>query len=336
MRKTLQRWLEAFWYKDQVISSLLMPISMIFVDAARLRRFLYRIGLLKSTRLPVPVIIVGNITVGGTGKTPLVIHLAKLLADAGYRPGIISRGYGGIASSYPQRVHRNSSAQEVGDEALVIAQNSACPIAIGPVRSESARLLVQQDDCNVILSDDGLQHYALQRDIEIAVIDGIRRFGNGYCLPVGPLREPISRIQEVDFVVVNGEPSNPDEYAMRVQASDAINLQTNEVKPLSAFKETSCHALAGIGNPDRFYQLLRNHGLNISTRSFPDHYVFSATDLNFKDTLPVLMTEKDAVKCRAFAGQQHWYVPIHAELDAQFTEKFLNLLQEKQYGLKLT
>lgn len=336
MRKTLQRWIEALWYKDQVISTWFMPLSMLFVDAVRFRRFLYRVGILNSKRLPVPVVIVGNITVGGTGKTPLVIYLAKLLKNRGFNPGIVSRGYGGQAKTRPQPVQLTSQASEVGDEALVIARNTACPVAVGPMRSAAARLLLDQCGCDLILSDDGLQHYALQRDIEIAVVDGVRRFGNGYCLPVGPLREPVSRVKEVDFIVVNGETAEPEEFAMQTRADTAINLSTHQQKPLSAFAATACHALAGIGNPERFFNLLKALGIKPTLHSFPDHHRFVASDLNFNDSLPVLMTEKDAVKCREFTNQQLWYVPINAEPDAGFTEAFLHLLQEKTHGSKFT
>ena len=184
-----------------------MPLGFLFSDAVKFRKFLYRLGVLKTHTLPVPVIVVGNITVGGTGKTPLIIWLARFLKDSGFKPGIISRGYGGQAESWPQWVAANSDAKNVGDEALLIAKQTGCPMAVGPLRVDAANMLLKQADCNVILSDDGLQHYALNRDIEIAVIDGERRFGNGYCLPAGPLREPIERLQSVDFIIVNGEKS---------------------------------------------------------------------------------------------------------------------------------
>jgi tetraacyldisaccharide 4'-kinase len=180
------------------------------------------------------------------------------------------------------------------------------------------------------LSDDGLQHYALNRDIEIAVIDGERRFGNGYCLPAGPLREPIERLQSVDFIVVNGEKSENNEFSMQLIGNTAINLLTGQQKPLSEFSATGCHALAGIGNPDRFFKLLESAGLTCKTHSFPDHYKFQLGDISFSDSEPILMTEKDAVKCMAFAGEQHWYVPIKADPETDFAEQLLVLLREKQ------
>ncbi len=332
MKKTLARWAVDIWYKDPFIGTWLMPLGFLFADFVKFRKFLYRIGVLKKHSMPVPVIVVGNITVGGTGKTPLLIYLAQLLKDAGYRPGIISRGYGGQAESWPQWVDANSTAANVGDEALLIAKQTGCPMAVGPLRVEDAKLLLKQSDCNVILSDDGLQHYALNRDIEIAVIDGERRFGNGYCLPAGPLRETIDRLQSVDFIVVNGEKSEPNELSMRITGDTAINLVTGERKSLQEFKATGCHALAGIGNPDRFFKLLESAGLSCKTHGFPDHYKFQRSDIEFGDDEQVLMTEKDAVKCMAFAGNQHWYIPVKAVPEQDFSEQLLKLLREKNNG----
>lgn len=326
MKKTLARKLTDIWYKDIIIGTWLMPLGFLFSDIVRFRKFLYRIGLLKTQRLPVPVIIVGNITVGGTGKTPLLIALAKQLQDSGFKVGIISRGYGG--DELPHIVTVNSDPKQVGDEALLIAKQTGCPMAVAPLRVEAGKLLLDHSDCNVILSDDGLQHYALHRDIEIVVIDGERRFGNGYCLPAGPLREPIHRIQSVDFIVVNGKKTEANEYEMQVTGDTAINLVTNESKPLAAFaSEEKLQALAGIGNPDRFFKLLTHAGLNFTAHSFPDHHQFSRSDIAFKTT--VLMTEKDAVKCLDFAEPQHWFVPVTATLDNQFTESLLSLLKRK-------
>jgi tetraacyldisaccharide 4'-kinase len=327
MKKTLARWLVDVWYKDPFIGVWLSPLGFLFSDAVKFRKFLYRRGVLKTHTLPVPVIVVGNITVGGTGKTPLIIWLARFLKDSGYRPGIISRGYGGRSESWPQMVAANSDAKNVGDEALLIAKQTGCPMAIGPLRVEAATMLLNNSDCNVILSDDGLQHYALNRDIEIAVIDGERRFGNGYCLPAGPLREPIERLQSVDLIIVNGEKSEDNEFAMQLIGDTALNLVTGEQKPLQEFN--NCHALAGIGNPERFFKLLTTAGLTCITHSFPDHYQFQRHDIEFGDNKSVLMTEKDAVKCTAFAGKQHWYLPVKAVPEPGFAEQLLNLLSEK-------
>lgn len=326
MKKTLARKLIDIWYKDPFIGTWLMPFGFFFSDIVRFRRFLYRIGVLKTRRLPVPVIIVGNITIGGTGKTPLIIALAKVLQKSGYTVGIVSRGYGG--DSLPRMVTVDSDPKQVGDEALLIAKQTDCAMAVAPLRVEAGKLLLENANCNVILSDDGLQHYALYRDIEIAVIDGERRFGNSYCLPAGPLREPINRLQSVDFIVVNGEKTEANEIEMHITGDIAVNLVTGEQKPLSAFaNEDKLHALAGIGNPDRFFKLLTNQGLHFTAHSFPDHYVFQPQDIGFKES--VLMTEKDAVKCTHFANSQQWFVPVTATLDSQFTEQFLTLLEKK-------
>lgn len=329
MKKTLTRWAMDVWYKDPFIGVWLMPFGFLFSDAVKFRRFLYRLKILKTHTLPVPVIVVGNITVGGTGKTPLIIWLAGFLMDSGFKPGIISRGYGGQAESWPQSVSAVSDAKQVGDEALLIARQTGCPMAVGPLRVDSANLLLKQSDCDVILSDDGLQHYALNRDIEIAVIDGERRFGNGYCLPAGPLREPIERLERVDFIIVNGEKYEDREFSMLLVGDQVVNLVTGEQKSLQEFNGVECHALAGIGNPDRFFKLLEMAGLTCMTHSFPDHYQFQRHDIEFADNRPVLMTEKDAVKCTAFAGKQHWYLPVNAVPDAVFSEQLLNLIREK-------
>jgi tetraacyldisaccharide 4'-kinase len=329
MKKTLIRWAEDIWYKDQVTGVWLAPFGFLFNDAVRFRRFLYRLGILKTQTLPVPVIVVGNITVGGTGKTPLVIWLAQFLKDSGFKPGIISRGYGGQALSWPQPVTADSDAKNVGDEALLIAKQTGCPMAVGPLRVDAAKMLLRQADCNVILSDDGLQHYALNRAIEIAVIDGERRFGNGHCLPAGPLREPIERLQSVDFVIVNGEKYEEGEFTMQLMGETLVNLMTGEQKPLQEFNAVECHALAGIGNPERFFKQLEKAGLICTPHSFPDHYPFQRDDIEFGDNKPVLMTEKDAVKCTGFAGLQHWYLPVRAVPEAAFSEQLLNLLKRK-------
>jgi tetraacyldisaccharide 4'-kinase len=331
MSKRLRRWLEDSWYQDLYVSSAFMPLSMLYDDAMRFRRFCYRKNLLRKTRLPVPVIVVGNLTVGGTGKTPLVVFLAELLQKQGYQPGIITRGYGGNSQHWPQVVTADSSTNQVGDEAVLLAIRSGCPVVAGPERGVDGQRLIDQFGCDVILCDDGLQHYALERDIEIVVIDGERRFGNGYTLPCGPLREPANRINSVDFVVVNGETTQEHEFYMAVDGNAAVNLVTREEKKLHDF-QTECHALAGIGNPKRFFDLLKREKLNIKEQAFPDHYRYRAKDIQFKDTLPVLMTEKDAVKCKDFADERHWFVPVKAFVQQQFTDQLLNQLKEKQRG----
>jgi len=330
MKKALIRAIENIWYKDLIIGTWLMPLGFLFSDIVRLRTWLYRSGLKKIHTLPVPVIIVGNITVGGTGKTPLAIYLAGQLRAAGFRPGIISRGYRSQAQT-PQLVRPDSPVAEVGDEAVLMAQRAACPVVVSPQRVAAAQYLLAHSDCNVIISDDGLQHYALGRTIEIAVVDGERRFGNGYCLPAGPLREPISRLQSVDFIVVNGDKAEPNEFAMQLKGDSAVNLVTGEQRPLSAFSGSPCHALAAIGNPERFFKQLASAGLVCKNHRFPDHYAYQADDIHYADAYPVLMTEKDAVKCTAIATSQHWFVPVQAEPEAEFALQLLSLLQSQRH-----
>ena len=334
MKRSFSRWLQDSWYKEMYISSAFMPISMLYDDAMRFRRFLYKTGVFKKTRLPVPVIIVGNITVGGTGKTPLTVWLALFLKKNGYNPGIISRGYGGQSDDdTPQWVDSKSNPQQVGDEAILMKTRAECPVVVGSKRVKAAEMLLSKSTCDVILSDDGLQHYALERDIEIAVIDGERRFGNCYTLPCGPLREPIERLQTVDLIIVNGTPEEDNEFSMSVIGDIAINLVTKEEKKLIDFVYLPCHALAGIGNPKRFFDLLEKKGISVDSHSFKDHYQFTKNDITFKkDDKPILMTEKDAVKCLSFATERHWYVPISVQPQQQFIDKFLTLIKEKSRG----
>ncbi len=329
MNKACTRWVNHVWYQDTRIATCLMPLAFLFGGMVRFRRFLYRVGALKSHRFPVPVIIIGNITVGGAGKTPLLVCLAEHLKKAGFKPGVVSRGYGGTAKSWPQPVNADSQAGTVGDEAVLIARRTGCPMAVGPARVAAAAWLLGNTDCNLILSDDGLQHYALQRDVEIAVVDGERRFGNGFCLPAGPLREPTGRLRGVDFVVVNGGAADGDGYAMALSGDVAINVRTKAQKPLSGFVGLDCHAVAGIGNPDRFFKHLAAAGLQCKNHPFPDHYRYQTHDLDFGDGKPVLMTEKDAVKCPALVGTEHWYVPVTASVPAGLITQLLNLLKER-------
>lgn len=331
MKKTLSRWALDIWYKDAFLGILLLPLAYLFSDIVRLRRFFYVKGLKKSYTLPVPVVVVGNITLGGTGKTPLVVWLANLLKNEGYKPGIISRGYGGQSEMWPVLVKPESNANQVGDEPVLIARQTQLPVVVGPSRVDAANKLLAEFGCNVVISDDGLQHYKLNRDIEIAVVDGERRFGNGYCLPAGPLREPIDRLGSVDFVVVNGEKYADHEFSMQLAGVIAVNMKTGEQKALHDFKGVECHALAGIGNPGRFFSLLQAEGLSCSTHSFPDHYAFQEDDIAFKEEKPVLMTEKDAVKCAKFAEAYHWYVPVAADVEPAFKEKLLDLLLKKKH-----
>lgn len=310
--------LEHAWYAGAPWLFLLLPFGYLFQAVVALRRWAYRAGLLPSYPVAVPVIVIGNITVGGTGKTPLVAWVVKFLQQRGYRPGIIARGYGGNARTWPQQVREDSDPAVVGDEAVMLARHCGCPIAVGPDRVAAARALVEHSDCDLIVSDDGLQHYGLRRDLEIVVIDGVRRFGNGFCLPAGPLREPRGRLRSVDLTVVNGIGGRL-EYPMKMVLGAAHSLQQpDSQQPLSRFDRQTVHGVAGLGNPERFFAGLRQAGMQLIEHRFPDHHPFRPEDLVFDDDYPVLMTEKDAVKCRRFAEPHHWYVSAEAELDSRF------------------
>ena len=331
--------LERHWQRLTPVSVALLPLSWVFRALVWLRRILYRTGLFRSFRLPAPVIVVGNISVGGTGKTPLVIWLADFLREAGYRPGIVTRGYRGTSPVWPVAVTAQTSASLVGDEAVLLARRSGCPVMAGANRTESARRLIEQG-CNVIVSDDGLQHYRLRRDIEIAVIDGTRRFGNGLCLPAGPLREPVARLESVQLRVANGAPQ-AGELGMTLTPSGFYNLAgpglhaSPEQSPkqfTAQFGNAPVHAVAGIGNPERFFVTLRGVGLTVIPHAFPDHHAFQAGELEFSGKLPLILTEKDAVKCQHFATTRCWVLAVDAQPDARLGEQILQRLKEKPVG----
>jgi len=319
--------LDELWYKKHLFVTLLAPLAWLFCALATLRRLAYENGLCKVHHVDVPVIVVGNITVGGTGKTPLVVWLVQFLKRAGYAPGVVARGYGGKARSWPQQVRPDGDPAVVGDEAILLARRCACPVAVAPDRVAAARALLEYEDCNIIVSDDGLQHYALGRDIEIAVVDGVRRYGNGHCLPAGPLREPVDRLNGVDIQVANGV-AGRQEFAMKLVPQGICNLRDEHiVRDAAGFLGQPVHAVAGIGNPARFFEQLRKLGLEVIEHGFPDHHDFVAADIEFDDELPVLMTEKDAVKCRRFAQPNYWYVSAAAELDPRLTDRLVSLLK---------
>lgn len=330
---TLAGWLQRRWYEDSAPLGLL-PLSGLFRGAVAIRRMAYRLRWLPARRLPVPVVVVGNLTVGGTGKTPLTIWLAEFLRDAGWRPGVVSRGYGGRKQARPLAVFADSDPVEAGDEPVLVARRTGCPVYVFPRRAEAGRALLAAADCDILIADDGLQHYALARDVEIAVIDGERRFGNGFCLPAGPLREPVERLGEVDLTVCRGA-AGEGEYALSLACGEAVNLSDESLKkPLADFAGLKLRAVAGIGHPQRFFADLRAAGLDFEARAFPDHHRFSPGDLGPDDGAEVLMTEKDAVKCRGFANGRLWSVPLRARLPAAFGERLLQLLKAKHDGQK--
>jgi tetraacyldisaccharide 4'-kinase len=307
--------LESYWYRYSPLHLLLIPASWLFGALSAVRRLLYRSRILSSFKLPVPVVIVGNISVGGTGKTPLTLTLAQQLVAHGHHPVIVSRGFGGTSAR--QRVTKDSSPLQTGDEPLLMARRNICPVWVGRDRAATARMaLHQHPECDVVLCDDGLQHYRLQRDMEICVIDGARRFGNGRRLPAGPLREPVSRLKTVDAVVVNGGQAETGQYAMQLSGAVFYNLrhpgQTATAADLSALR---LHAVAGIGHPQRYFDHLKSLGLTVTPHAFPDHHPYQASDLIFEACDAILMTEKDAVKCAPFAGEKFWVLRVDAQID---------------------
>jgi tetraacyldisaccharide 4'-kinase len=276
----------------------------------------------------VPVIVIGNLSVGGTGKTPLVVYLAGVLEEAGWRVGVVSRGYGGSAA-HAQEVLAQSQAAVVGDEALLIARNSSAKVWVGKRRPQAVAQLLERYPCDVVLSDDGLQHYALQRDVEIVVIDGARGFGNGWLLPAGPLREARSRLRQAQMVVVNGGTEGTG-FAFQLHIEQAVNLADGEIRRLGDFRDTRVHAVGGIGNPARFFAQLRSLGIDCVEHPFPDHHRFREADLAFADGLPVLMTEKDAVKCAGFGDPRLWYVPaVLVDRKSRIANELQRLLSER-------
>jgi tetraacyldisaccharide 4'-kinase len=318
--------LDALWYRKSPLSLALAPLGWLYCAAAVARRAAYRLGIAHVGRVGAPVIVVGNISVGGTGKTPLVIWIARFLMSRGLRPGIVSRGYRGKAGNWPQQVRPDSDPTMVGDEPVLLALATGCPVAVDPDRTRAARSLLAHTGCDLIVSDDGLQHLAMGRDVEVAVIDAVRRHGNGRCLPAGPLREPVSRLASVDMIVANGGGIS-GEFHMRMHAGDAKNLSEEALsRPLGDFRAGPVHALCGIGSPERFFASLEGAGLELIRHPFPDHHAFCAGDIDFEDEIPVLMTEKDAVKCRRFADSRHWCVPVQAELPEAFGARLLSLL----------
>ncbi len=312
-----------FWLHNTSRSLLLLPASWVYRVAMASRRLGYRCGILRRERIAVPVLVIGNIFVGGTGKTPLVLWLVRYLRSMGRRPGVITRGYGGQAKEWPQVVNADSDPYEVGDEPVLLAQRGGCPVVASPDRVQAAQALVDTYGCDVVVSDDGLQHYRLHRDLEVVVIDAARGLGNGNCLPAGPLREPRSRLRQVDLLVANGGPSWLTPYYFTLRVNRAVSVTDSERwVNLKEFAGEPAHAIAGIGNPDRFFAALGRFGIDVIRHPFADHYPFSHKDVNFDDGFPVLMTEKDAVKCKACAGDRHWAVPAETVLTAE-TERAL-------------
>ena len=318
--------IERIWSGKSPFYLLLLPLSWLYGLIATVIRYSYTSGFRKSWRAPVPVVVVGNLTAGGNGKTPVVIWLVETLQQHGFRVGVVSRGYGGKSAHYPLVLNENTSTVQAGDEPVLIFQRTGAPVAVSPVRSEAVKALLSEHELDVIVTDDGLQHYALERDVEIVVVDGVRRFGNGHWLPAGPMRERASRLLSVDAVITNGGNAQTGELSMMLQPGKAVNLLTGEQRDATALQNVV--AMAGIGHPPRFFATLKQLGVTLQKEvTFADHQAYQAEQLSA--LVPgggtLLMTEKDAVKCRDFAQQNWWYLPVEAKIQGISAE---NLLQK--------
>ena len=311
-------------YSKGWLNYALLPFSYVFFLLAWLRRTFYQLGFLAKCRFNVPVVVVGNITVGGSGKTPIVIALAKYFQKQGKKVGIVSRGYGGSHQKGSLLVDEQVLVGQSGDEPALISLETQLPVMVNTDRAQAVRDLIMSFNVDLVISDDGLQHYRMDRTVEIVVVDGQRRFGNGFFLPAGPLREPVSRLKSVDFVINNGA-NAANEITSNLKPLMFINIKTGEQKPLDFFDQKRCHAIAGIGFPQRFFQTLNALGVLPITHEFKDHHPFVESDFEFDDNHPIIMTAKDCVKCREFATDTMWYLQVEAEL----SDKFLKELAQK-------
>ena len=319
-------------YSKSLFPLLLLPLSAIFFLIFFIRKFLYQFNFLKSFKFNVPVIVIGNITLGGTGKTPLIIHLAEELKKNGYYPGIISRGYGSKAMGTIE-VNQKSNIDEVGDEPILIQKHTHMPVFVSKDRVMAAKALIKKyKKIDVILSDDGIQHYRLMRDVEVLVIDGTRGFGNGYLLPAGPLRELKDKLNDVDAIVCNHKKVIDGSYLMKYKSKFLVNLKTKQKIPLNKIHLSNIHAIAGIGNPDRFFNDLKSLGLVFKSSAYQDHYRFTRKDFKTMGGKNIIMTEKDAVKCEKFAQDNFWYLPIDVDINSKFTNVILKKLKYISYG----
>lgn len=320
--------IERIWSGQSWFYLLLLPLSWVYELISVLIRTSYLLGLCRSWRAPLPVIVVGNLTVGGNGKTPVVIWLVEQLQQRGYRVGVVSRGYGGKSLYYPLILTEKVDTGQAGDEPVLIFQRTGAPVAVAPKRSEAIQALLDKYQLDLIITDDGLQHYALQRDFELVVIDGIRRFGNGWCLPAGPMRESEARLNSVDAMITNGGIARHGEIPMKLTARDAVNIMTSETIPVTQLQNVV--AMAGIGHPPRFFLTVENLGVSLENKYiFSDHQNYSLEQLSslVDGHQTLLMTEKDAVKCRVFAQPNWWYLPVDAELPPEQAEQLLMSIQ---------
>lgn len=322
--------LDHYWYTSSIINWLLLPLSWFYCLVAIIRRKLYRLNFLHSYSSPVPVIVIGNIVVGGSGKTPLLLSLCEYIQKKGFKPGVVSRGYGGSVNGVKQ-VQQVDVAEVVGDEPLMIFQRTKLPVVVGADRVAAIDYLLKNNKCDIVLSDDGMQHYRMQRDLEIAVIDADRGFGNGFCLPAGPLRERVSRLQQVDIIAYNGISSDiSDKCSYSLQIVSLKKLNSDESRTLESFTQKPVHAIAGIGNPQRFFRQLRQNGIEIIEHAFPDHHSYRQQDFSDWSEACIIMTEKDAVKCGQLTLTDAWVVRAEAvfsgKLEASLSTSLLPLL----------
>ena len=340
-----QNWVERTWYGDSLVYWLLLPLTGLFSILSSMRRFFYRAGILTTQRVNAPVVVVGNIAVGGTGKTPITIWLVKELLQRGQRPAIISRGYRGDVGPFPREATEDSDAAVVGDEAIMLARQCECPVIVHPDRVAAARMAIQHG-ANILVADDGLQHYRLNRDVEIAVVDGARRFGNGALLPSGPLREPVSRLEAADIVLVQQEAeetadawvmrraTDPQPFNFHLRVAAVIRLHSTEVRELSDFAGKTVHAVAGIGHPERFFRMLEAYSIKVYRHPLPDHADIESDDILFDDDLDVLMTEKDAIKCQRLDTAKCWYVPVAVDFHDGVADTIANIVFQSFQGRK--
>lgn len=326
---SLSRWVERQWQRRGPFAVCLLPLAWIYCTLMRLRRLAYRRGWLVTQRLTCPVIVVGNLSVGGTGKTPLIMALVRRLAAVGYRPGVVSRGYGGRAPHYPLLVRPDTPAALAGDEPALIAREAGCAVAVDPDRVAAARMLIEEAGCDVILADDGLQHLRLGRDIEIVVIASDAIAGNGWCLPAGPLRESPAVLDTADFVFSRDPASRRTPHRLSLRVGD-LSRADNPARrlPLSVFAGRAVHAVAGLGNPASFFASLRAAGLIVQEHAYPDHHAYRPGELEHSPPQPLVMTAKDAIKCRDFAAPEWWVLNVSAEIDAAILNNILVKLEE--------
>jgi len=337
MKKSSTEFITESWYKGAWWLYFLLPLAWLYHLLISLRRLLYTLNISKSYRPSIPVIVVGNITLGGTGKSPLVAYLVESLRQKGYHPGVVSRGYGSsIGKEEVKEVLSSSLVSEVGDEPLMLKRRVNCPVFVSPSRINAVQAL-EKTGCDIVISDDGLQHYALERDVEICVFDGKRKWGNACLLPVGPLREPKSRLKSVNYIVVNGGFVDGDSwqhnnllqsaYRMELQPDDLRSVNGKDVSLVSDFQSKEVNAVAAIGNPERFFKVLEGNGIKVVRHAFNDHHAYQLSDLRFPNSLPIIMTEKDAVKCRQFNLQNAWYLPVSAQLNSDLAGNVIKQLK---------